>query len=169
MHAIKCLYFFVTASCGDGLTYSREGGTSCACNAGALVCNESELAGCYCPDDNFVDEEGVCKPNSECERKLMLPEWPRRQNNMYHVYLFGFPATCENGKEFKTQYCMCTPDGEAVCEELRSPDCVCPMGSYETEAGECVDIAQCHRMYHFNFHENSDVLYPNIIITANRV
>lgn len=63
----------LSAICPDGLTYIAAGGTFCQCSAsGTLECPTLTSPGCYCPADSYLNAQGVCAPNAECQCKWLV-------------------------------------------------------------------------------------------------
>lgn len=60
------------APCDGGKIYSPTGGNNCQCSTvGSMICIISESAGCYCPSDSYINDQGVCTLKTECRGKCM--------------------------------------------------------------------------------------------------
>lgn len=142
------LQMHLSAICPEGLTYVAAGGTSCQCSgSGTLDCPTLTSPGCYCPPDSYLNAQGVCAPNSECQRK-----WLRISLIQYflHLHCRLFSAICEGGTTFIPEggpICTCDLSGTISCHLSDGPGCYCPEDTFPNAEGVCTPVAECQRKF----------------------
>lgn len=80
-----------------------------------------KLERCYCNDDQFEDEDGVCIPKSSCT------------------------VTCTGSKVLRKygEQCECDAEGKLHCKVINTKGCHCPKDYYENDQHECILKSTC--------------------------